>query len=147
MNEFGVPDHGTALQDDELNSMYESYQVNTSKYYVVISDGDIKGGAGISKLKGSNENICELQKMYFLQDIRGKGIGSKLIKMCLDFAKKSGYKFCYIETMHNMIAAQNLYKKNGFFLENYFSKHDVISVGGVTWRKLRLFSATKPQRT
>ena len=116
MKEFGVPDHGTALQDDELNSMYESYQVNSSKYYVVISDGDIKGGAGISKLKGSNENICELQKMYFLQDIRGKGIGSKLIKMCLDFAKKSGYQFCYIETMHNMIAAQKLYKKNGFFL-------------------------------
>ena len=25
MKEFGVPDHGTALQDDELNSMYESY--------------------------------------------------------------------------------------------------------------------------
>ena len=115
MKEFGVPDHGTALQDDELNSMYESYQVNTSKYYVVISDGDIKGGAGISKLKGSNENICELQKMYFLQDIRGKGIGSKLIKMCLDFAKKSGYQFCYIETMHNMIAAQKFVQKEWFF--------------------------------
>ena len=70
MKEFGVPDHGTALQDDELNSMYESYQVDSSKYYVVISDGDIKGGAGISKLKGSNENICELQKMYFHHDIR-----------------------------------------------------------------------------
>ena len=66
-----------------------NYNFKTSKYYVVISDGDIKGGAGISKLKGSNENICELQKMYFLEDIRGKGIGSKLIKMCLDFAKKS----------------------------------------------------------
>ena len=42
MKEFGVPDHGTALQDDELNFMYESYQESTSKYYVVISDGDIK---------------------------------------------------------------------------------------------------------
>ena len=37
MKEFGVPDQGTALQDDELNSMYESYQLNSSKYYVVIS--------------------------------------------------------------------------------------------------------------
>ena len=115
MKEFGVPDQGTALQDNELNFMYESYQLSSSKYYVVLQDGDIKGGGGISKLKGSNEKICELQKMYFLKDIRRKGIGSKLIKMCLDFAKKSGYEFCYIETMHNMIAAQKLYKKNGFF--------------------------------
>ena len=115
MKEFGVPDQGTALQDNELNFMYESYQLSSSKYYVVLLDGDIKGGGGISKLKGSNEKICELQKMYFLKDIRRKGIGSKLIKMCLDFAKKSGYEFCYIETMHNMKAAQKLYKKNGFF--------------------------------
>ena len=34
MKEFGVPAHGTALQDDELNFMYQSYKVNTSKYYV-----------------------------------------------------------------------------------------------------------------
>ena len=115
MKEFGVPDHGTALQDDELNTMCESYQENNSIYYVISSDGYIKGGAGISKLKGSDKNICELQKMYFLKDIRGIGIGFKLIKICLDFAKKSGYEFCYIETMHNMTAAQKLYKKNGFF--------------------------------
>ena len=114
MKEFGVPDHGTALQDDELNSMYESYQVNTSKYYVVISDGDIKGGAGISKLKGSNENICELQKMYFLPKIRNYGIGKILIEKCIEFAKNAGYEFCYIETMHNMNVAQNLYKKYNF---------------------------------
>ena len=34
MKEFGVPDHGTALQDDELNSMYESYQLNLSLIHI-----------------------------------------------------------------------------------------------------------------
>ena len=114
MTEFGVPDHGTALQDDELDNMSNAYNDNNSIYYVVLADNVICGGAGISKLKGTNKNICELQKMYFLPNIRGKGIGSNLITKCLDFAKKSQYNLCYIETMYNMIDAQNLYKKNGF---------------------------------
>ena len=114
MTEFGVPDHGTALQDDELDNMSNAYIENNSIYYVVLADNIICGGAGISKLKGTNKNICELQKMYFLPTIRGKGIGSNLITKCLDFAKKSQYNLCYIETMYNMIGAQNLYKKNGF---------------------------------
>ena len=114
MTEFGVPDHGTALQDDELDNMSNAYNDNNSIYYVVLADNIICGGAGISKLKGTKKNICELQKMYFLPSIRGKGIGSNLITKCLDFAKKSQYNLCYIETMYNMIDAQNLYKKNGF---------------------------------
>lgn len=114
MTEFGVPDHGTALQDEELDNMSNAYTENNSIYYVVLADNIICGGAGISKLKGTNKNICELQKMYFLPTIRGKGIGSNLITKCLDFAKKSQYNLCYIETMYNMIDAQNLYKKNGF---------------------------------
>ena len=114
MTEFGVPDHGTALQDEELDNMSNAYTDNKSIYYVVLADNIICGGAGISKLKGTNKNICELQKMYFLPTIRGKGIGSNLITKCLDFAIKSQYNLCYIETMYNMIDAQNLYKKNGF---------------------------------
>ena len=114
MTEFGVPDHGTALQDEELDNMSNAYTDNKSIYYVVLANNIICGGAGISKLKGTNKNICELQKMYFLPTIRGKGIGSNLITKCLDFAKKRQYNLCYIETMYNMIDAQNLYKKNGF---------------------------------
>ena len=114
MTEFGVPDHGTALQDEELKSMSDAYKTGNSIYYVVTADNVVCGGAGISKLKGTNKNICELQKMYFLPKIRGLGLGSKLIKKCLYFAKKKDYNLCYIETMYNMKDAQRLYQKNGF---------------------------------
>ena len=119
MTEFGVPDHGTALQDEELDSMSDAYKTENSIYYVVSADNIVCGGAGISKLKGTNKNICELQKMYFLPKIRGFGIGSKLIDMCLYFAKKKNYNLCYIETMYNMKDAQRLYQKNGFiYIDN-----------------------------
>ena len=113
MTEFGVPDHGTALQDEELDGMSDAYKTGNSIYYVVTADNIVCGGAGISKLKGTNKNICELQKMYFLPKIRGLGLGSKLIKKCLYFAKKKDYNLCYIETMYNMKDAQGRrYKRN-----------------------------------
>ena len=91
--------------------MSDAYKTENSIYYVVTADNIVCGGAGISKLKGSDKNICELQKMYFLPKIRGLGLGSKLIKKCLYFAKKMDYNLCYIETMYNMKDAQRLYQK------------------------------------
>ena len=94
--------------------MYEAYQFPKSKYFVVEEDKKILGGAGISPLRNGDINICELQKMYFHKTIRGRGIGQRLIEICLDFALESGYEKCYIETMPNMVDAQKLYLKKGF---------------------------------
>ncbi len=112
--EMGVPKKGTAFEDPEIDSIYQTYESPRSKYFIVEEDGIIKGGAGISQLKNEAFEICELQKMYFDSSIRGKGIGSIMIEKCLEFAKKSKFTLCYIETMPNMLDAQNLYLKYGF---------------------------------
>lgn len=112
--EMDIPRIGSAFEDPEIDKMYESYQSNRSRYFIVEENNKILGGAGINQLKNGDINICELQKMYFLPKIRGLGLGSKLIKKCLYFAKKKDYNICYIETMYNMKDAQRLYQKNGF---------------------------------
>ena len=113
--EMGVPKKGTAFEDPEIDSIYETYEFSRSKYFIVEVDGIIKGGAGISQLKNEAYEICEFQKMYFdLSIMRGKGIGSIMIEKCLEFAKKSKFTLCYIETMPNMLDAQKLYLKYGF---------------------------------
>ena len=78
------------------------------------NNGKIYGGAGISHLNEANYNICELQKMYFLPSIRGKGLGDQMIEKCLVFALDNKYKYCYIETLPYMKEAQKLYLKKGF---------------------------------
>ena len=112
--EMQIPKKGSAYEDPELDNMFLTYQLPKSKYFVVEERGMVLGGAGISPLKEGDENICELQKMYFLPILRGKGFGSKLIKICLKKAVLLGYKNCYLETMPFMKAATTLYKKNGF---------------------------------
>ena len=117
--EMDIPRIGSAYEDPEINNMYESYQSNRSIYFVVEENNKIIGGAGINQLKNGDVNICELQKMYFHKSIRGRGIGDKMIELCLNFAVESNYKKCYIETMPNMVDAQKLYIKKGFkYIDN-----------------------------
>ena len=112
--EMDIPRIGSAFEDPEIDKMYESYQSNRSRYFIVEENNKILGGAGINELKNGDINICELQKMYFRKSLRGRGIGDKMIELCLDFAVESNYKKCYIETMPNMVNAQKLYIKKGF---------------------------------
>ena len=65
-------------------------------------------------MEGYDSTVCELQKMYFLPIARGKGIGSKMMKICLQKALELNYKKCYLETMPYMKSARKLYKKSGF---------------------------------
>ena len=112
--EMNIPKTGSAYEDPEIDNMYNSYSSSRSRYFVVEENNKILGGAGINPLKDGNPDVCELQKMYFHKSIRGRGIGDKMIELCIDFAIKSNFKKCYIETMPNMINAQKLYLKKGF---------------------------------
>ena len=112
--ELGVPKVGTAYEDESLDMMFQTYDKLNHQYFIVEKNEEILGGAGIAPLDNCEENICELQKMYFSPTIRGKGIGQKMIDTCINFAKQSSFDQCYIETMPYMKAAQKLYKKVGF---------------------------------
>ena len=112
--EMGAPKVGTAYADPYLDALFEVYAVPKAIYFVVENNGKIIGGAGVKQLDNSDENICELQKMYFLPEARGLGLGKKLIDICIEKATEFGFEACYIETMTYMEAAQKLYKKVGF---------------------------------
>lgn len=113
--EFNVPKEGTAYADKDLDYMYESYQKkDKGVYFVIEEDGEVIGSAGVCQLDNYSGSVCELQKMYFLKQARGRGLGSRMMKKCLDTARDLGFEKCYLETMHQMEAAQSLYRKTGF---------------------------------
>ena len=114
LEEFNVPKVGTAYADPQLDAMYETYQEAKSAYFVVENEGRIIGTAGIAPLANGAPDVCELQKMYFLSETRGLGIGAQMMEVCLTKAKEFGFQRCYLETMPYMEAAQKLYKRSGF---------------------------------
>lgn len=112
--DLGVPKVGTAYADKALDQMFENYEVPRAAYFVVLSDEKIIGCCGVAQLENYDGNICELQKMYFLEEGRGKGLGAQMMEVCLSKAKEFGYDKIYLETMPYMESAQKLYKKTGF---------------------------------
>lgn len=114
MTDFGACGAGFSIHDKEVDHIFESYQGALHAYFVVVSGKNIMGGAGIGPLIGGESSICELKKMYFLEEVRGHGMGQKLIDACLQEARLLGYQQCYIETLESMKAANYLYQKNGF---------------------------------
>lgn len=112
--ELGVPKVGTAYEDEALKDMYGAYAKERSDYFVVDANGSVIGCAGVAPLDNYKGNVCELQKMYFLEEARGLGLGAKMIAACIEQAKAYGFEAMYLETMPYMKAAQKLYKKNGF---------------------------------
>ncbi|APZ47841.1 N-acetyltransferase [Polaribacter reichenbachii] len=112
--EMGAPKVGTAYEDKATDAMFETYQKEKAAYFVVEYNNKVVGGAGVAQLDNFDGNTCELQKMYFLPIARGKGLGPKLISVCLEKAKEFGFENCYLETLPYMEAAVKLYKKYGF---------------------------------
>lgn len=112
--EMGAPTVGTAYEDKATDQLFETYQKEKAIYFVLEYQNKIVGGAGIAQLDNFEGNVCELQKMYFLPEARGKSLGSKMIAICLEKAKDFGFVSCYLETLPYMTDAVKLYKKNGF---------------------------------
>lgn len=112
--ELEAPKTGTAYEDPILDTLYEVYNKANTVYFVIEQEGVIIGGSGIAPLDNGPKEICELQKMYFAPNARGKGLGLEMILKCLDFAKEAGFKSCYLETLEMMKNAQKLYQKVGF---------------------------------
>ncbi len=113
--ELGAPKIGTAYSDPYLFSLFEIYNEPNSIYFVIEDNGKIIGGAGIGALQNGSNKICELQKMYFLPEARGKGLAILVLEKCIIAASKFEYKKCYLETMPYMENAQKLYRKFGFY--------------------------------
>ncbi|APQ19181.1 GNAT family N-acetyltransferase [Maribacter hydrothermalis] len=114
LTDLGVPKVGTAYADPSLDKMFEHYDKPKATYFVIEENGLILGCAGVAQLDNYEGNVCELQKMYFLEAARGKGVGHKMITVCIERAKEYGFDACYLETMPYMEAAQKLYTKMGF---------------------------------
>lgn len=115
MPEFGADGPGFAIHDPEVDHLTAAYPAPGAAYFVVVDEtGRVLGGGGFSQLEGAEAGVCELRKMYFLPEVRGTGMGERLLRRCLEGARRAGYRTMYLETLTGMDAAQRLYKKVGF---------------------------------
>lgn len=120
LEEFGANHPGTVYYDASTDALFQLFR-NTPRsiYFIAEKDGEVMGGGGIFPSPGLPEDTCELVKMYLLPQVRGIGLGRKIIQQCVEFAKETGYKNIYLETMPELQLALKAYEKLGFEYINY----------------------------
>jgi putative acetyltransferase len=114
MTEFGAVGCNYSSSDPEVDAMYQAYPAPEAAFFVVELEDSVLGCGGMGPLADGEPDVCELRKMYFLPALRGTGMGTTLLKLILDTARKAGYRRCYLETLERMEQARRLYQKHGF---------------------------------
>jgi len=95
-----------------LCEFYEKYDPTRNRVWISEHDGR---RIGFLLLMDRGEAA---QLRYFLiePEYRGIGLGSKLLKLYMDFLRTCGYKTSYLWTTHELYTAASLYKRLGFQL-------------------------------
>ncbi|MBD1894867.1 GNAT family N-acetyltransferase [Trichocoleus sp. DQ-A3] len=109
--------HYDAMSD--IDDVQSHYFDNKGTFLVLIDEERVVGSGAIRRL---SDDICELKRMWFLKDYRGRGLGTKMAQMLLDFARIIGYKKVRLDTIDEQKQAQalKLYQRLGFyFIERY----------------------------
>ena len=67
------------ISDSEVDAMFEAYPSPGATFFVIERQGNVVGCGSTGPPVEGEEDICELRKMYFLTELRGLGLGTRLL--------------------------------------------------------------------
>lgn len=70
--------------------------------------------AGSIAMRGLDDRVCEMKRLYVRPAFRGLGIGHALVVAVIESAKTIGYRHMRLDTLPGMNDAQRLYETLGF---------------------------------
>jgi putative acetyltransferase len=114
LEEFHIDKPGTAYTDPATDDLFCLFKTPKSAYFVALDNHVLLGGCGIYPTEGLPEDCTELVKYYVHSGFRGRGIGAQLMQLCIDEARKEGYRRLYLETATELSGAIGLYERAGF---------------------------------
>jgi putative acetyltransferase len=117
--EFGFPIESSGI-DADLAEVPQSYQSRGGVFRVVEDDDGAVVGCG--GLYPADQKAVELRKMYFRPEIRGRGLGRRLLEDLIAEARHRGFDRIELETASHLETAIALYQRAGF-VETEAPKH------------------------
>jgi ribosomal protein S18 acetylase RimI-like enzyme len=112
---------------DLANYIYESFELDkiraeigdeNASFFIIYLD---QHAVGYAKLREdstvdcvNNETAIELQRIYTVERVFGKGVGERLLKHCLEIAKSKGFETLWLAVWEENRRALRFYEKHGF---------------------------------
>jgi len=102
---------GKKFEPEGRHYFYKDIEKSFVSFYCLLDDEKLIGTVALKKI---DDYTVELKALYLDKSYRGQHLGSRLINVAIDEARKLGYKSIVLDSMSKYKEALRLYEKCGF---------------------------------
>jgi GNAT superfamily N-acetyltransferase len=116
---------------EAITKEFLNYDPQKERCWIAEVQGERVGSIFCVK---ASEDVAKLRMLLVVPKARKLGLGTRLVKECIRFAKRSGYKKLTLWTNDILVEARRIYERNGFRLveedHHHSFGHDLV---GQNW--------------
>jgi len=94
-----------------LSQFIKNFNPAKERLWMVEKENEAVGSIAIVKF---TDEQAQLRWLLLHPDVRGRGIGKKLVELAVDFARESGYSSIFLWTVNILPHAAHIYRSFGF---------------------------------
>jgi GNAT superfamily N-acetyltransferase len=109
--EFGYDATFEALVAEICAKFLRSYDPERERCWMAEKDGEVVGSVFLVK---KSPAVAKLRLLVVDPGARGTGLGRRLVRQCVAFAREAGYRRIVLWTQSHLDAARRIYRAEGF---------------------------------
>lgn len=92
--------------DKEIEHLEAKYGIPDGRLYLIYCDDELAGCIGLRK---TDDQTCEMKRLYIRPEFRGKKLGNILVEKIIADAKEIGYFYMLLDTLPFLQSAIHIY--------------------------------------
>ena len=112
-DDYGFDQRFEALISEVAAEFLRSYDPRREASFVAEIDDRIVGAVFVTR---KDDDVAKLRLLHVESEMRGSGIGTRLVDACIRFARERGYRTLTLWTNDVLVEARRLYERAGFRL-------------------------------
>jgi GNAT superfamily N-acetyltransferase len=109
--EFGYDATFEALVAEIAAGFVRDFQPKRERCWIAQMDGEVVGSVFLVR---QSRTVCKLRLLVIHPRARGQGLGRRLTRACMAFARRAGYSKMMLWTQSHLAAARAIYQSERF---------------------------------